>query len=424
MDTWHATAALKLDASHDLLREVVEKVCAESPAGAAGFTDRDRRVQIWQALADLDVLGAPLPDAVRGGGGGPVELMVIMHALGKHLAPIPYVSTIVCAGELLTRAGSAAQIADLMPRIVGGQHTVAFCVFEEGDRGEVARIATRALPGGGGHYITGRKSAVPAADQCDSLLVVAELANAPGHFGAFFVNPDADGVVCEHRRTIDGATAAEISLNDVFVDVGSSLIPAGGIAEDLDAVSDLAVVGLCAQACGSIEALFESTVEYVKTREQFGTPLAQFQVVRHRIVDMAVRLEQATAITHRAAAGFDLSASSRRRAVAAAKVYVGRAARAVAQEAVQLHGAIGTTDELMLTHHFRRIEIFNSQFGTPHDHVRRYLDVFDTMPLALREGDPRGEQRAAAECWSSEFAPDGLRSDRHSNASQRGYELT
>jgi alkylation response protein AidB-like acyl-CoA dehydrogenase len=381
-------SAFKLDASHDLLREVVEKVCAEFAGGAVGFGDGDWRRQIWQTLAELDVLGATLPSAAHGGGGGPIELMVIMQAIGKHLATVPYVSTIVCAGQLLAGVGSAAQVDDLLSRIIAGQHTVAFCALEEGDHGQVTRVATKAVPRGGGYDITGRKSAVLAADQCDSLLVVAELADAPGRYGAFFVDPDAAGVVSEHRRTIDGLTAAEISLTNVFVDVDSSLAPAEGISEQLEAVYDLAVVGLCAEACGSIEAVFESTVEYVKTREQFGQPLGRFQVVRHRIVDMAGRLELATAITHWAAASFDLSASTRRRAVAAAKAYVGRAARNVAQNAVQLHGAIGTTDELALTRHLRRIEVFNTQFGTPQDHVRRYLDVFETTPLGFQADEP------------------------------------
>jgi alkylation response protein AidB-like acyl-CoA dehydrogenase len=378
--TESAAEAFVLESSHDLLREIVEKVCSDAANRALG--DEDVRRHIWRALADLDVLGAPLPTDVHGGGGGPVELMVIMHAIGKHLAALPYIPTIVCAGQLIADVGSEAQIDGLLTPIIAGQHTVAFCAFEQGDRGQVTRLTTKAVPDRGGYRITGTKLAVIGADQCDSLLVVAELADRPGQYAAFFVNPDAPGVICEHRRTIDGLAAAEISLTDVYVDLDARLGPAEGISEQLECVYDLAAMGLCAEACGSLEAVFESTVEYVKTREQFGQPVATFQVVQHRIVDMGGLLEQATAITHWAASSFGLSVSTRRRAVAAAKAYVGKAARTVTQSAVQLHGAIGTTDELALSRHLRRIEVFNTQFGTEHDSVRRYMAAFDTSPLA------------------------------------------
>jgi alkylation response protein AidB-like acyl-CoA dehydrogenase len=381
--TGEAATAFILDDAHALLRDVIEKVCSETADNATRNGHGEWHRPIWHKLAELDVLGAPLPTAAHGGGGGPIELMVIMLAMGKHLATVPYIATIACAGQLLAQVGSPSQIQGRLRQIIAGEHTTALCALEQGDRGELSRIKTTATPHRGGYRITGKKSAVLGADQCDSMLVVAELADSPGRHAAFFVTPDAAGVGCEHRSTLDGGRAAEIYLNDVFVGAEDSLGAPEGISEQIEAMYDLAVVGLCAQACGSIEAMFWSTVDYVRTREQFGQPVGRFQVVQHRIVDMGGLLEQATAITHWAAASFGMSTSTRRRAVAAAKAYVGRAGRTVAQEAVQLHGAIGTTRELALSRHLRRIEIFNTRFGTSSDHATRFLNEFASTPLGF-----------------------------------------
>jgi alkylation response protein AidB-like acyl-CoA dehydrogenase len=376
----------ELDESHALLRDMVESVCVDASERIARIGDDGRR-DVWQKLGELDVLGAPLPTNVGGGGGGPVDMMVIMQALGKHLMTVPYVSTIACAAQLLAESGSEAQIEKYLSSLISGESTVAFCAFEEGDRGQVTGVKTTATLDRGGYRIDGGKSAVLGADRCDSLLVVAELRNVPGEYAAFFVAPDAPGVVSRHRRTIDGSTASEISFDGVFVPTRDCL-GSNGIREQLELVYDLAVIGMCAEACGSMDAMIQATIDYVGAREQFGQPVGRFQVVQHRVVDMHVLFEQATAVTHWAALSLGLPRAERRRPVAAAKAYVGGASRKVAQSAVQLHGAIGTTDELALSRHLRRIEVFNTQFGATGDHVNSYLSALDMTPLRLKTGIP------------------------------------
>jgi len=193
----------------------------------------------------------------------------------------------------------------------------------------------------------------------------------------------APNMTARQRRLVDGSRASEIILNELFVPEAGCIGGGGGITREIEQSVDEAIVALCADATGSIDALLASTVAYAKTRRQFGQPIGKFQALQHRMVDMLIAREQSVSITHRAALSLEGETATRQRAVSAAKAHVGRLGRFVAQAAVQIHGGIGTTDELDVSHHFRRIELLDLQLGTIDDHVRRYASLLDRPEPAI-----------------------------------------
>jgi alkylation response protein AidB-like acyl-CoA dehydrogenase len=233
---------------------------------------------------------------------------------------------------------------------------------------------------GSGYRLTGRKTMVVGAAWCDHSLVVARLAETR-ELAAFIVPQGAPHMTAHHRRLVDGSRASEIIFDDLFVPEAACIGTHGGITEEIERSVDEAIVALCAEASGSIDALLTSTVAYAKTRRQFGQPIGKFQALQHRMVDMLIAREQSLSITHSAALCLDGETATRQRAVSAAKAHVGRLGRLAAQAAVQIHGGIGTTDELDVSHHFRRIEVLGLQFGTIDDHVRRYASLMERPEL-------------------------------------------
>jgi alkylation response protein AidB-like acyl-CoA dehydrogenase len=333
--------------------------------------------QLWRKLGSLGILGAPLPAEVEGLDGGPLESMIIMQAFGRALVISPFVYTIICAAGLLARAGTAAQQEKYLPRILSGDRTMAFACSEHHDFGDLARLRTSAIRHGDHYRITGRKALIIGAPWCEHLLVVAQLPDE-GACGAFVVPYHAEGVVSREFTTIDGMRASETTFDGVVVPESARIGGGRPIETELERIVDEAIVALCSEASGSIETILATTVAFAKARRQFGKPIAEFQVLRHRMVDMLIALDQATSIAHQAAASIrEADPKARQRIVSAAKAHIGRVGRWVAQAAVQIHGGIGITEELEISHHFRTIEVFDMQFGTADDHVRRYARLMD-----------------------------------------------
>ena len=333
------------------------------------------RPEIWRALAqDVGVLGAALPEDLGGLGGGPVDTMVVMQALGHALVVEPFLETVVIGAGLLKRVDSDAARA-AVEQIIAGELITTLAWGEPASRYDVADIATTAKRDGEGWRLDGRKSVVSAAPWASSLLVTARTGGAQRDaegVSLFMVDKDAAGVATRDYATVDGRRASEVTLEGVAVGADAMLGPEGQALADIEAVLDEARAALCAEACGVLGELVRQTVDYTKQRRQFGTPIANFQVLQHRMVDMFIASEEALSMTMMATLKLDLSPPERAVAVSAAKAFVGRACTQVGQAAVQTHGGIGLTEELALSHYFKRATVLEQALGSSDFHLRRY----------------------------------------------------
>jgi alkylation response protein AidB-like acyl-CoA dehydrogenase len=336
--------------------------------------------EIWHAFAgELGILGATLPESVGGSGGGPVEAMVIAEELGRALVIEPYVDTVVVAGGLLTRAGGDAAAA-VLERIAEGTAVVALALTEAESGDHWESLSTNAVRDGDQWVINGSKSVVMSAPLATHLLIAArtggEHAGRQG-ISLFLTEFDAaaapSGVEVHAYRTIDDRRAADLVFDGLR-------LPAAALI-DRDAWQSLArardegAAAVCAEAVGAMRAVLADTVEYCKQRQQFGTPIGSFQVLQHRMVDMYMEVEQSVAAAYLAVLNLDVEPDVRARAVSAAKATVGRAARFVGQNAVQLHGGMGMTEELAIGHYFKRLTALQYEFGSTDHHRMRYASL-------------------------------------------------
>lgn len=329
----------------------------------------------WAELAELGLLGLPFAEADGGFGGGAVETLVVMEALGRAMAPEPYLASIVLGGGALRLAGSADQKAALLPGLMDGSSRLAFAHAEAQARYDLNDVATTARAVEGGFRLDGRKNVVLNADAAKTLVVSARTSgnrrDAAG-ISLFLVPADAPGVTVSAYPTQDGGRAGDVALADVFVPADALLGPLGEGLGVVERVTDGAIAAVCAEAVGLMEALHGLTVDYLKTRKQFGVAIGSFQALQHKAVDMFVALEQARSMA--LYAGMMLEATDegeRRTALSAAKVQINKSARLVGQTAVQLHGGIGMTMEYIGAHHFRRLAMIELMFGDTAYHQRR-----------------------------------------------------
>ena len=337
------------------------------------------RPEVWRAFAqDLGILGALAPAELGGSDRGPVEMMIIMEELGRALVVEPFLSTAVIASGLLARAGSAADLA-LLQRLVAGDAVAAFAFAEPHARYDWRDLATTARKNGSGYMLSGRKAMVFGAPWATHLIVTARTSGAQrdrGGISAFVVDACATGIERRDYATIDGQRASDLSFENVSLPADALIGAEDEAAPLLEHAIDEATVGVCAESVGLMRAMHERTVDYTKERRQFGQPLGAFQVLRHRMVDMYMQLEQAVSITYLAAIRLqEADAAQRARAASAAKAQVGAAARFVGQSAIQLHGGMGLTDELSVGSYFKRAMVIETQFGDTDHHLARFSDL-------------------------------------------------
>ncbi|WP_234052977.1 MULTISPECIES: acyl-CoA dehydrogenase family protein [unclassified Xanthobacter] len=329
----------------------------------------------WAELAELGLLGLPFAEADGGFGGGPVETQVVMEALGRALAPEPYLASVILGGGAVRLAGSEAQKAALLPGLIDGSVRLAFAHSELQARYDLNDVATSARAVDGGFRLDGRKSVALNADAAKTLVVSARTSgDRRDEVGItlFVVPVDAAGVTLEAYATQDGGRAADVILTDVFVPADAVLGTVGAGLPVVERVVEGAIAALCAEAVGLMEALNALTVDYLKTRKQFGVAIGSFQALQHKAVDMFVALEQARSMALYAAMMVEAEDPAERRvALSAAKVQINRSARFVGQTAVQLHGGIGMTMEYIGAHHFRRLAMIELMFGDTPYHQRR-----------------------------------------------------
>jgi pimeloyl-CoA dehydrogenase small subunit len=342
------------------------KTYAQSPEGWSR--------ELWARFAELGLLGLPFEERHGGSAGGPVETMIAMESFGRALVLEPYLATVVLGGGFLRHGGSAEQRADLVPQIADGSLTFAFAHTERQSRYDLYDIETRAARNGTGWVIDGEKGVVLHGDTADKLIVTARVGGGRRDrdgVAAFIVDSKAAGVSRRGYPTQDGLRAAEITLANVGVGPEGVLGEPGKALPFVERVVDEAIAALCAEAVGAMAAMHELTVEYLKTRRQFGREIGSFQILQHRAVDMLIALEQARSMAMFATMmAAEENAAERRNAVAAAKVQIGRSGKFIGQQAIQLHGGIGMTMEYKVGHYFKRVTMIDTIFGDADHHLR------------------------------------------------------
>ena len=332
------------------------------------------RPEVWKAFAEeLGILGAPFSEELGGLGGGPIDNMIVMEEFGRTLVVEPYLGTVVIGGGFLKHSGHAGA-ADLIGSVIEGKTLFAFAQAEPQGRYNLASVTTTAKTDGAGWTLNGHKAVVIGAPFATHLFVTARTSggerDASG-ISVFLVAKDAKGVTTRDYPTVDGNRASEVYFENVSLGADALIGTADNGLPLIEKVVDEAIAATCAEACGVLRRLHESTLEYTKQRKQFGAPISSFQVLQHRMVDMFINVEQAISMTYMANIKVSDDAE-RAKAASAAKVQIGKACKFVGQNAIQLHGGMGMTDEMAIGHYFKRATMIESAFGSVDHHLARY----------------------------------------------------
>ena len=333
-------------------------------------TDDGWSASVWSTLAEMGLTGLPFSPDYGGFGGGAVDLMGVMEAAGDALLVEPYLATLI-GGQLVARAGSDAQKKAILPQVVEGKLKMAFAHTEKRARYNLAKVEAQATKAGGGWEITGEKFAVLGAPAAGKLVVSARTGKG---LSLFLVDSSAKGLKIGSYVTLDEQRAGDVALSGT---PGELVGAEGGALPVIEDVVDFATALVCAEAVGVMKFACDTTLEYLKTRKQFGVPIGTFQALQHRMVDMYVSYEQAKSMACLAASKADgaVDAKDRARAISAAKIKIADNCRHISQEAIQLHGGMGMSEELKVSHTFRRLTMIAQQFGDAEHHLARFAKL-------------------------------------------------
>jgi len=358
-----------------LLAETVQRFVREQYT----FENRRERLNsatpssLWSELAGLGLTAINVSEEHGGLGGGPVDTMLVMSALGEGLVLEPFLEAAVLVPALLQNVGTSGH--ELLPAIAAGERILVLAHEEPGARGTLSRVQTTGTRTSDGYVFNGHKSVVSFANRAHELLVTARLSGAIDDepaIGLFRIGPHAAGVRLISYRTLDGREAADVELANADVSAASCLSENAFTA--IESAYDIALSALCAEAAGIMKAVNATTLEYIKNRKQFGQPIGRFQALQHRMADMHIQAEQATSMSYLAAARCkDPDRRERRRALSAAKVLIGQAGRFIAQQSIQLHGGMGMTDEMLVSHYFKRLTAIEFTLGDTDTHLQRFI---------------------------------------------------
>jgi alkylation response protein AidB-like acyl-CoA dehydrogenase len=370
---------LTLSDEQRLLRESVDRFIAESYGAGhrrqaagdpLGFSPA-----IWKQFSDLGWLALPIGEAYGGFGAGAVETGILMEAFGRGLVAEPYLATVVLGAGLIAECGSEAQKQAVLPKVAGGSLYLAFAHSERAARFDLAHVETMATKKADGWRLDGSKIAVLDGKAADQFIVSARIASGDGTAGnlcLFLVPAGTAGLTLRDYARLGGGRACNLDLREVRVPPEALLGNGGDALPKIEAVVDRALAALGSEAVGIMQIMFDMTLEYTKVRQQFGRPLSSNQVIRHRLADMAMQCDEARSIALRAAVMADAEPSERGRAASGGKAKIGKCARFVAEQSVQLHGAMGVTEELDIGSYFKRLLAFDTMFGGSAHHYRRY----------------------------------------------------
>ena len=331
--------------------------------------------EIWQQFAELGLLAAPFSEDLGGLDGGPIETMVIMEELGRGLVVEPYLPTVVLCGGILNRHASKDQQETHLPSLIAGESIWALAFSEPQSRFNLADIVTSAKAEGDGYVLNGAKAVVLGGPWADKLIVSARVSGDQRErdgVSLFIVDKSANGVSTQDYPTVDGGRASEITFENVAVGADALIGEAGNGLDILEEAIDFGIGALSAEAIGHMKQLNDATVEYCKTRKQFGVAIGSFQVLQHRMVDMFMEYEQSVSMTYMVNMKLSEDASARAKAASGAKVQIGKSGSFVGQQAVQLHGGMGMTEELNVGHYFKRLTMIDTQFGNVDHHLKRF----------------------------------------------------
>jgi hypothetical protein len=370
---------LALSDEQRLLRESVDRFITETydadhrrrtASDPLGFSR-----EIWKQFAELGWLALPIAEAYGGLGGGAIETGLLMEAFGRGLVTEPYLSTVVIGASLIAQCGSEAQKQAILPKVADGSLLLAFAHSERAARFDLARVDTSAKRTPDGWRLDGHKTAVLDGHAADQIIVSARVARdggAPGPLCLFLVPAGTAGLGLKDYPRLGGGRACNLDLADVRLAADALLGETGDALPAIEAAVDRAMAALGSEAVGIMQTLLDTTLAYTKMRQQFGRPLSANQVIRHRLADMAMQTDEARSMALRAALMVDDEPSLRSRAASGAKAKIGKCARFVAEQAVQLHGAMGVTEELDIGAYFKRLLAFDTMFGGSAYHYRRH----------------------------------------------------
>ncbi|QPF83592.1 acyl-CoA dehydrogenase family protein [Bradyrhizobium genosp. L] len=330
---------------------------------------------IWKQFAELGWLALPISEAHGGLGGGAIEIGILMEAFGRGLVSEPYLATIVLGAALVAECGTAAQQQAILPDVADGSLYLAFAHAERAARFDLAHVDTTATKSADGWRLNGSKTAVLDGAAANRIIVSARVANANGASGRlclFLVPADAPGLTLHDYARLGGGRGCNLDLKNVQIAADALLGDGGDALPAIEVVVDRAMAALGAEAVGIMQTLLDTTLEYTKIRKQFGRPLSANQVIRHRLADMAMQVDEARSMALRAALMADAEPVARSRAASGAKAKIGKCARFVAEQSVQLHGAMGVTEELDIGAYFKRLLAFDALFGGSAHHYRRH----------------------------------------------------
>jgi alkylation response protein AidB-like acyl-CoA dehydrogenase len=357
-------------------RFVLEKCSVERRRALRNSEDGFDRAT-WAEFAELGWLALPFAEADDGYGGSALDVAVMMEEFGRGLVAEPYLVNVVLCGGLL-KAGNQAQRAAYLPPLMGGENQWAFAFAEPQGRYNLADICLQADAEGDGFRLSGQKTAVLNGHCAEHFLVTARTSGETrdkAGISLFIVAADATGISRKSYPLVDGSRGADLVFDQVEVQAAAMVGESGQALALVEDVIAQAIVALGAEAVGAMDALLEQTVTYTKTREQFGQPIGKFQALQHRMADMYLQCQSLRSLLYYAAIARDEKRDDMLQAASGLKVKLEEAGRFVSQQAVQLHGGIGMTDELGISHYFKRLQLLNSLFGDGEHHLRRYLEA-------------------------------------------------
>jgi len=359
----------------DTLRRFLSDVYSDEQRNASLATEHGVSREIWSQLADLGVIHALFADNVGGLGGHGYDIVTVFEEVGRAGVVEPLLENAVLAGGLIADLGTADQRA-VLDDVMSGDCHLAFAHAEPGSRYDMACVATTAKPDGQGFVLNGRKSVVSNGEVAQTLVISARTAgadDAEDGMSLFLVPADASGLSKRGYPKIDGGYASEIELHDVKLTDDALLGRAGDAFPAIEARTSMAIAAVSAEALGAMETAKQLTIDYLQTRTQFGRPIGKFQVLQHRMADMLIEIEQARSAVLNLAGALDKRRDERERNASATKNLIGRVARLVAEESIQMHGGIGMTQEYALAHYARRLVMVDHEFGDTDHHLERFI---------------------------------------------------
>ena len=332
----------------------------------------------WKLFADLGWLGISLSEESGGFGGSALETMIIMEEFGKGLVVEPFLETIVLCAGLIDSCGNKDQKSEILKKVISGEMHLALGFVEPQSRFNLADVITEAKKKGDGFVLNGFKSVVMNGPSANNIIISARISGKQSEeegISLFVVDPKLEGVSLRNYPTVDGRRASEITLENVDVTSSCLLAEEGKGFKELEKAIDSATLAICAEAIGAMEVLYKTTVEYTKIRKQFGQAIGKFQVLQHRMVDMFMEYEQSKSLLYMATIKQAEKAEDSKKAISGLKYQVGKAAKFIGQQAVQLHGGMGVTDELNVGHFFKRLTTIITIFGNTDYHLKRYSQL-------------------------------------------------